>query len=1247
MTDQSPLINITQSAAPFDPVDLAAIAGGLQLMPENAGRYLRLPAFAHAVATLQPGEGKLRISAGRLRSIFRASPLGYGFIADSEDPFDYPFTESIAFEDGAYTVFPGNTSESTTFVLRHIAKVITANEAFSDPSFASKARSLITAALALSDAVVRRAGLVRGMEPTSEFRGPIIVPSSLELSRLKSAVSFQELELADLLSERGLGLGDLDSLVLAFGSVAVDDYRIADGPVVARPILRAGSRFVLVNPESLLSAVRHQVVLLATELGVKDEFASRYHRAVWDTAVAALRYMNYKPAVLMSDSSAVSPCFQDALLKFDTDKLVYVALVTDPLTDYNPDEVSGHWGAAGLGELAEARLRSVQRYTLSQQQPPNEMLTLFLSQGFGRYIMVGSGGGDPAVDSPLLGMAVEELDTIVQLEGGAPLTLWKFGRSSQRVRNELVLAPTSTLNEFYYYRERGYGYYLTDEETPDFIVLDEGGAGILRRELVGKRDWHAVPSHSGDRAVEVLTLHDTRAIPIYTSPDILKGTAEVLVEGLPLPVWIIQAPAAEVDSAVYVSYVNFIELIAYWLWQFTPSLCPPLAALASRHSQLVIQVYLHPGEAWQRRRQPKDQGAIDDAVRARPDSAGGVITIELQPSVTTAFYSADNGGERDFMRVILRAISELLPGQVGDELSEEAITTIIDLHAPLGHKKKILLLDPTYELDLDTRGVPRVRQLQKSDENELLDELGKHLRAKENLAVGPIPDDKRTALLQKVVEFYYVELQKLVSSLRPDGMLEWLVNYHEANVAATAVHKQSLPTRLACFGAVPEMLDVIEKEIPNDTNAALASRFVIEYTVARPPSGLRPMSLDVYDRLQALAILLVNFGFESDLIHFNLADIKMAMLPSGRLGVDRDLIKRAREAFLSAFTAGSIARSTRSFGRHWEASRNEGGTADASPEADLFERIDESAKVEFGHTITDLGKLMFYAAKFGQEIDLAVARLPLEELIGVLTDVLKWSREEVASALDLLSIGPRPNFLQPPAPHPNWSVLPWRFNRSYSYVRRPFLRRLDGDVTTVLWGPRHVYVAWMNLINLCLDGRLIEPRSRDMRELMGKINDRRGELFNTRVAELLERNARLIVRRNVEKAGDLSIATPLGPLGDIDVLVADPRRRRLIPIECKDLAVARTPHEMDNEITNLFRGRGRRKSYIEKHQNRVRWIQDHINEVLAWLGVPNAKKWRVDPLVVVDQELFTPFLQSSPIRVVSYQQLAEEQVGWG
>ncbi len=112
--------------------------------------------------------------------------------------------------------------------------------------------------------------------------------------------------------------------------------------------------------------------------------------------------------------------------------------------------------------------------------------------------------------------------------------------------------------------------------------------------------------------------------------------------------------------------------------------------------------------------------------------------------------------------------------------------------------------------------------------------------------VRVIPDDERTTVINKAVGFFYNELKKLVASLNPEQLLEYLIAYHEAIVREVAFHRMTIPTRLACFSSEPEMIETLSKELPERNKAALASRFVIEYVVAQPPTGIRPFSLTWY-----------------------------------------------------------------------------------------------------------------------------------------------------------------------------------------------------------------------------------------------------------------------------------------------------------------------------------------------------------------------------------------------------------------
>ena len=166
-----------------------------------------------------------------------------------------------------------------------------------------------------------------------------------------------------------------------------------------------------------------------------------------------------------------------------------------------------------------------------------------------------------------------------------------------------------------------------------------------------------------------------------------------------------------------------------------------------------------------------------------------------------------------------------------------------------------------------------------------------------------------------------------------------------------------------------------------------------------------------------------------------------------------------------------------------------------------------------------------------------------------------------------------------------------------------------------------------------------------MRKLMGEANDESGEAFNQLVAGELAKNQKLIVDKKVKRFGTHRLPREFG---DFDVLVIEIRRKRVIPIECKDLSVARTPHDMGNELRSLFHGHGHKKSYLEKHERRVSWLKENIEDVLLSFGIASAKKWKIQPLIVVSRELMTPYLRSSsPIPVITYEQLMKEKERWG
>ncbi len=525
--------------------------------------------------------------------------------------------------------------------------------------------------------------------------------------------------------------------------------------------------------------------------------------------------------------------------------------------------------------------------------------------------------------------------------------------------------------------------------------------------------------------------------------------------------------------------------------------------------------------------------------------------------------------------------------------------------------------------------------MQGADLQELLDELADHLTFVEHLSPGPIPEQEKTALLDKAVDFFYRELVQLVASLDADQLLDFLIRFQEAVVRQTAFHRLSIPARLESFRSHPQMVRRLVEEGPELATAATASRFVIEYVAACPPHGQRKMSLSAYDRLQALAAHIIHFGVACDLLRLQVADIGLDVLPSGRLAVDREQYDRALAGYLPVVTAHEFSDAIRDFGQHWQRD------VDTSHGEEIWARIDTATTQEFGSSMTDLQKLLATAWIITEDLDPGVVCLPLEVCLDRLAARLPWPRAHIQRTLELLSLVPRHEFLTPPAPYKQAEVYPWRFNRQLSYLRRPFVWRERNGTTEVLWGNRHLYRSMFYLNELCFSGRLsAQARTPEMQRLMSQFLNQRGEEFNDQVADFFTQHAEagVIVERRVKAIGELR--RQKGPPGDIDVLVIDPDKRRVWVIECKDFAAAHMPHQIANELENLFLGKGGKESKVER---RAAWVREHLDAVLEWYKVKSTGRWKVEPLIIVSQELFTPYLRRSPIRILSFDTLERAQ----
>ena len=83
---------------PHDPLDVLASLSALQLIPENAGRQIRLEAAANIAATLDADSQTRKLSPSKLRRILNEPPM-HPFT--NEDPPNNLVSDEVMFIGGA------------------------------------------------------------------------------------------------------------------------------------------------------------------------------------------------------------------------------------------------------------------------------------------------------------------------------------------------------------------------------------------------------------------------------------------------------------------------------------------------------------------------------------------------------------------------------------------------------------------------------------------------------------------------------------------------------------------------------------------------------------------------------------------------------------------------------------------------------------------------------------------------------------------------------------------------------------------------------------------------------------------------------------------------------------------------------------------------------------------------------------------------------------------------------------------
>lgn len=1182
----------------YNSVDLLKSFAGLTLLPQNHGKNIRFEELSRRCLRSFNDNTREVSHAALTAHLNEEYPSHY-----LEDPVTNLFTDLVTFYGGDYIIFPGIT-EGGSYVLSNLLTAIYNWPDTDIPDqFKSNCKHASFLMLTLSDMIANRLGYSR--YHAEEIENELIyIPNGTRLEALKAAVTFSNGEMEQLLQDKRIAKQALDMFVLDINDPDLTNEHIEESPLLTKPIIHHNGEYFISSPATLSYALVDFIRSQTHTFGCLPDVSNAYHSLIWNYTQLHLKQLGFSLIEIPGISENTDPSIREAIYRFDDDKLAFVQYRT-----------SGE-------EIHQQRKQQIINDTLAQPEFAGyQFIDISLVSSMGQDLFLLYGGTENSLS---IGMPVYDFDTLVKLKKYDAIDLWNFANARDTQIPDNSMFGASFLDMFKLYKDNDSSFYVSDDAPDVMLHVGPGYAGSLYQEAKRLTDEHSVIRLIQGEPANIPVTRKDKYAPIYCSIDELSsGELNMAVEGFPMPVWV--APnrnSYDIPPAARSIYFEMADAIAYWLWQCQEFVNDDLALIDA--TSIAFRFELSQEERFN----PIERNFVRDQEWAGHFSvalAGNTISISIPPSIIPYLYGADNEGERELVRQLLHGINLLLEAQQKTLIEGQRITQIVDQAAPHGVKKKVFILDSADNLLLDPSNLKGYRYLQGYNVNTILNSLVPGLG---NLCppIGEITDKAvKTKLTRNVVmKVLLPQLQATINQYPQEPLLNRLISLNESLIHKREDLRVKTPTRIACFVTEEQQTSDLQDNLADLNRTTIAVRCLIEHLAAEPSTGNKIVSTTAIDELVAIMSAIIDWGSMGDQIEFDLFEIGMAILPSGRIGT-------AKQLFREIFDPYNASKSKENVRDAMDTFRQVFPKLNPIEGSDVPESLDNAFIEEFSISFTRLCEVVNDLGGIAYEQPSACAVMSKRDLFVVINQYdHTYSEEEFNTAIDYLSLSNRGKVNIVPAGCDNIDISPWRFNRRLSLLRKPLVlvnNPEEPDNPTVYWGFRQLLSSRRYWYDQCITNRLRVSEGGPVQKVLGKLAQQKGKSL---VKSVL----------NEFDTGDLIIDSevPINPksdlthnidIGDVDVLVIDTSTKSIYSLECKSMAPSRNIKEMIGEVDKLF-GNGAEKGWIDKHVERDTWIKENLDQLGAKYGL-DLSEYSVKSYFITQEDMLTPYLKKKQL----------------
>lgn len=1212
------LEKLEKSFKKYNKLELVSILGGLQLCPENHAQMLRLET-ASRIACKNKNESNKQINPKNLFYSLKANLPFNGIIGMLEDPSEGLFTYNIMFPNSNYTVYAG-LQHIEPLVLQNLVDVIFHLKDEFPEQFMAIIYFSVNSMLNLVNEIANRNSQYRYSSSQDRWRKDVKVPDIDKLHENANKVIFTKKEIEDLTSN---SYNSITPFILPLGHQKFKNEDPLKNPLFLSPMIEINDKIVVALPGMISGTLRHFILFQSQQFGVMNLLLQGLKDKMWFDINKYLDMMSFENILLdLPKWENLSP--EEGIFRIDSDKIAYVLFIMDDLTDYNLEEPRGTWDSNYYSKMARKRCEFIVKW-LTEGNTPNykEVLTVVIFGQIGRY---GPISMKKLPDhSRTISMTFEELKVIAETRECDNLTLWKFAGALDSFDHPLV---GSFLDQYALYLNHQHSFNISNNIKPSSIFITSDMIHDLGRSLREKEanlwDTHAA-LHRNQPNVKVFRMDEN--IPLYYY--IITG--ERLVEGYFQPIWVGMEDEIIEKQELRERYWTMISTVSYWLWQLTPSLKSHLEPLGL--NPIHIALTLENPEKWIYNNLNSSTTTSD----FKYNIDNFTINFKIPSEIIRIILQADNVADRMIIDELLSAFGLLLETHtISNSLNELERQRILDIHAPHGVKKHFLAYN-SENISLNPQNIPKFRKLQEHDIEEELNELVDKLGDK-SPPIGVIFDKKtKVKLCDDIVDLYYEKLKSILHKFNGKSLLKKLIGFNEAICNKRAGAKLKIAPLIGCYSDIPSQVEKTIADFKEIEKVALTTRTLIEIIAAELLNGNQEISMGDMDKILAITYHIINWANLRDDINFNLYNIDLKILKSGRIGVDVTEIVDMLDPFVKSKTLENVESDLDNFKLYYEPEYYSEGV--------LEDKINFAFKDEFGLTLNQIHEFNTILIKIGLEQESPFACLQMSELKSRIKKELGWDDKNFQTAIDIFSLKKRKAWEKSPKGFDNSDIWPWRFNRALSYLRRSLIIVSESkDNTAVFWGLRHVDESEKFLINLIMSGqyKTHEKTAKKMKKLVGNIRDERGNEFTKKVKKWFEENTSFEIHSEID-IGPNEVLENNTKLGDIDVLVIDKENKFIFSIECKHIFYGRNPSEIKNEIERFIGKNEGDNSWINKHSKRHKWLNENISTLTSTFKL-ESDDFQIFSIFLTVKEIPSTYLRKMTLPFISFTQIKREGI---